>query len=417
MTRYSAFFLVLLVANCIACKSDHRRIQSKKGDGQSIETLPNYSNVDLSKVFTPQDSRIENKPAIIQAIDEYYRYVWERGNLSGGILVAKGDEILYEKYRGIAREDTALPIEKNVGLHVASVSKPITAMAVMKLIEAGRLKLDQPLSSLFRGFPYPDITVEMLLKQRSGLPKYEHFLEKAQVSREHYITNRFILDFIIKNKPELARKPNTGFMYCNTNYALLALVVEKLTQMPFPEAMQEIVFKPLKMKHSFIFQQKDIPTASQSFYNNGKKYPLDYLDLVYGDKNVYTTPRDLYKFSKALFSKDFLTPPLKNLIFQAYSNEKSGVNNYGIGFRMKQFVNGETLTYHNGWWHGSNAVFVHLLKSKTTIIAIGNKYSPRVYSTVALSCLFEDFPIEKEILYRELARIPSAMRNLSYVSE
>jgi hypothetical protein len=62
-------------------------------------------------------------------------------------------------------------------------------------------------------------------------------------------------------------------------------------------------------------------------------------------------------------------------VFTPYSNEKFGMNNYGFGFRMKIFDNGEKLTYHNGWWHGTNSVFAHLLKSKVTIIAIGNKYS------------------------------------------
>ena len=73
---------------------------------------------------------------------------------------------------------------------------------------------------------------------------------------------------------------------------------------------------------------------------------------------------------------------------------------------MKIFDNGEKLTYHNGWWHGSNAVFGHLLKSKVTIIAIGNKYSSRVYSALALSGLFEDFPYERERLGKELDRLP-----------
>ena len=73
---------------------------------------------------------------------------------------------------------------------------------------------------------------------------------------------------------------------------------------------------------------------------------------------------------------------------------------------MKIFDNGEKLTYHNGWWHGSNAVFGHLLKSKVTIIAIGNKYSSRVYSTLALSGLFENFPFERERLSKELDRLP-----------
>ncbi|NWJ53430.1 MAG: beta-lactamase family protein, partial [Bacteroidetes bacterium] len=186
----------------------------------------------------------------------------------------------------------------------------------------------------------------------------------------------------------------------NTNFALLALLIEKVTQTPFPQAMKEMVFTPLKMTQSYIFQEKDIPTASQSFYYGGNKlYPLDRLDLIYGDKNVYTTPRDLLNFSKAMYSKDFLKPELMQMVFAPYSNEKAGMNNYGLGFRMKIFDNGEKLTYHNGWWHGTNSVFAHLLKSKVTIVAIGNKYSGKVYTALALSGLFEDFPLQKDKLH------------------
>ena len=104
----------------------------------------------------------------------------------------------------------------------------------------------------------------------------------------------------------------------------------------------------------------------------------------------------MLNFSIALYSKDFLKPDLQSKIFEPYSNEKKGINNYGLGFRMKEFDNGEKLTYHNGWWHGTNSVFAHLLKSKVTIVAIGNKYSQRVYSALSLSGLFENFPFEME---------------------
>ncbi len=69
---------------------------------------------------------------------------------------------------------------------------------------------------------------------------------------------------------------------------------------------------------------------------------------------------------------------------------------------MKIFGPDQKLTYHNGWWHGSNSVFAHLLKSEVTIIAIGNKYSSRVYTALALSGLFEDFPAEREKLIKDL---------------
>lgn len=394
----SAIFLALT----ISCSK--KEVSNSKKGYQS--DLPNFSNVEMDKVFRPQDSFLNNESAIKQQIQNYYQQVWDRGNLSGGILVAKGDKILFEDYRGFGREGEQMPIKANTALHVASVSKPVTAMAVMKLIDADKLRLDDNLTTIFKDFPYPNVTVKDLLTQRSGLPKYEYFIstidKNAPELAKDFITNEDVLNMLIKYKPALARETNTGFMYCNTNYALLALIVEKYTKKSFPEAMAEMVFRPLGMKDTFIFQRKDIHTAAQSFYNSNKLYPLDRLDLIYGDKNLYTTPRDLYQFSKALFSKDFLKPELAQMIFQPYSNEKPGINNYGIGFRMKIFDNGEKLTYHNGWWHGTNSVFGHLLKSKVTIIAIGNKYSQRVYSALALSGLFENFPYEQEKLYKIL---------------
>ena len=385
----------LAFATIISCKK-----QKEETTEIYQSKLPNYSNVDLSKVFTPAESTLENESTILPLINNYYQKVWEQGDLSGGILVAKGDKIIFEKYRGFGRENMQMPIDANTPLHVASVSKTMTAMAVLKLVEAGKLKMEDDLTKFFPKFPYKDITVFSLLSQRSGLPKYEHFDQSIKPAPEElkkdFISNQDVLDMLIKYKPELARLSNTGFMYCNTNFALLALIVEKVTATPFPEAMQEIVFKPLKMNHTYIFQRKDIPIASQSFYSGYRLYPLANLDLIYGDKNVYTTPRDLLNFSIALYSKDFLKPDLANKIFEPYSNEKKGINNYGLGFRMKEFDNGEKLTYHNGWWHGTNSVFAHLLKSKVTIVAIGNKYSQRVYSALSLSGLFENFPFEME---------------------
>lgn len=394
--KFVAFLILFFLL--VSCKKDEN--SSLKND------LPNYGNVELDDVFSKEDSKLINESEIENTLQLYYDKVWEKGELSGGFLVAKGDKILFEKYRGYAKENDQIPITKNVPLHVASVSKTLTAMAVLKLVEAGKIKLHQKVTDFFPKFPYPEVEVFHLITHRSGLPKYEYVIDEMKLNPPHgkYFTNQDVLDLLIKNKPELARNTNTGFMYCNTNFALLALIIEKVTKNSFPIAMQKMIFQPLKMKHSYIFQPKDSLRAAQSFYNRGNKlFPNDKLDWIYGDKNCYTTPRDLLNFSKAMFSEKFLRKSLKDSIFQPYSNERPGVNNYGMGFRMKNFDNGERLIYHNGWWHGSNSSFSHLLKSKVTIIAIGNRFSSRVYSALALSGLFEDFPPEKEKLAKVLS--------------
>ena len=394
--KIAAIFIILFTL--ISCK--------KESAESTINDLPNYGNVELDDVFSKEDSQLMNESEIKNTLQLYYDRVWEKGELSGGFLVAKGDKILFERYRGYAKENDQIPITQNVPLHVASVSKTLTAMAVLKLVEAGKIKLHQKVTDFFPKFPYPEVEVFHLITHRSGLPKYEYVIDEMKLSPSHgrYFTNQDVLDLLIKNKPELTRNVNTGFMYCNTNFALLALIIEKVTKNSFPVAMQKMIFQPLKMKHSYIFQPKDSLRAAQSFYNRGNRpFPNDKLDWIYGDKNCYTTPRDLFNFSKAMFSEKFLRKSLKDSIFQPYSNERPGVNNYGMGFRMKNFDNGERLIYHNGWWHGSNSSFSHLLKSKVTIIAIGNRFSSRVYSALALSGLFEDFPPEKEKLAKVLS--------------
>lgn len=379
----------------------------------STTSLPHFGNIELEYIFTRNDRKLKNKDSIVAALDQYYKNVWIKSDLWGGFLVAKGDDILYENYRGFAQGNETSPITDSTALHVASISKTVTAMATLKLVEAGKINLDDHLTKYFPKFPYPEVTVFTLLSQRSGLPKYEYVIEKIQPAppelSKKYLTNQDILNLLIKYKPELARATNTGFMYCNTNYALLALLIEQVTEKSFPEAMKEMVFQPLKMKNSYVFQEKDDVTAAKSFYQKGPRiYPYDRLDAVYGDKNIYTTPRDLLNFSKALYSKDFLRADLKDKIFQPYSNERPGINNYGLGFRMKVFNENEKLTYHNGWWHGTNSVFAHLLKSQVTIIAIGNKYSTRIYTALALSGLFEDFPFEKEKLQKIMSTADTA---------
>ena len=362
----------------------------------SASNLPNFGNVDVDNVFKGEKLKLENQQKIVNSLNQYYENIWNSTDMSGGVLVAHGDNILLEKYKGFGRENNQMPINKDTPLHLASISKPITAMAVLKLVEAKKINLEQKVKSIFPSFPYSDVTIQHLLTHRSGLPKYEHFLEENDIKpKNKFFTNQEIFDLVAKHKPELARQTDTGFMYNNFNYAILALIIEKFTEKTYPEAMKEMVFAPLKMKNTFVFEEKHTNSASQSFYQRSTRlYPLNEYDLIYGDKNIYTTPRDLFNFSKAMFSKDFLPKELMEKVFEPYSNEKKGVNNYGLGFRLKVFDEGKKLTYHNGWWHGSNTVFIHLRESKTTIIALSNKYSRKIYGTMLLSTLFEDFPFE-----------------------
>ena len=392
--------LILSIFNLSSCKNEVEKPQAAHNEKVIDRSLPGYYDLDFSKIFTKWESySLEDDKKVEARLSNYFDKFWEEKNLSGGLLVARGDNILFEKYIGFANIGNQKPVTEETPMHIASVSKIITSLAVLKLVEAGKLDLDQKVNSVLPSFPYEEITIRNLLSHRSGLPNYGYLAEDKRYplwDKSKFMTNEDVLNLFSEHKPALLFPPDTHFAYSNSNFAILALIVEKITNNPFPTAIKKMIFDPLEMDHSFVFQKQDSGKVALSYYNNGKPFPFDYLDYVYGDKNVYSTPDDLYRLSKAMFAPNFLREDLLQQMFTPYSNEHEGVKNYGLGMRMMIFPNGKKLTYHNGWWHGSNAVFVHLLDEKVTIIAIGNKFSNAVYSAFRTASFFGNYPLKLE---------------------
>jgi CubicO group peptidase (beta-lactamase class C family) len=202
---------------------------------------------------------------------------------------------------------------------------------------------------------------------------------------------------MINKKISLESKTNTKFQYCNTNYAMLALIIEKATGKSYPEAMKSMIFEPLGMKHTFVFDyKKDKNAVTPSYKVNGTQIACEYLDAIYGDKNIYSTPKDLLKLDMARNSKYFLMPELRSKIYKGYSNEHKGQKNYGLGIRMINFETGQKFYFHNGWWHGNMSSYVTLIKENVTIIALTNKSMKSVYNVKKLAPLFGDYPFKVE---------------------
>lgn len=332
------------------------------------------------------------KKDIQGSLENYYQSHWVKNKLSGNFLVAKNGEIIFERWQGMADKTVNKPLVKTTPLHIASVSKVLTSTAVLKLVDAQRLNLDQNVSSILPEFPYENITVRMLLNHRSGLPHYSNFTGiKGVWNTRQSMTNQDVLHLLAKHKFRLILTPDTHFNYCNTNYVLLALIVEKVTGLNFREAMKKMIFDPLKMNNTYIFDlhsHKD--TCSQSYVST-KKYAFNYMDDLYGDKNVYSTPRDLLKFDIATYSPKFLSKPLRDQLYTGYSNERKGTNNYGLGIRMSELYTGKTIYFHNGWWHGNTSSYTSIKQDTVTIIALSNRYTKIVYNAKGLHRLFDDY--------------------------
>ncbi|MEI9956626.1 MAG: serine hydrolase domain-containing protein [Ferruginibacter sp.] len=312
---------------------------------------------------------------------------------NGGMLVAKNGNIVFEKYAGTGHLPGTDFITAETPLQIASTSKTFTAMAVLKLWQDGKLNIDDELNKYIKNFNYPGVTIRSLLTHRSGLPNYLYFMDNLGWDKTKNATNADVLNYLVTKKAQLEdiSTPNTHFTYCNTNYALLALLVEQVTGKKFPEYLQQTFFGPLQMKHSFVFNPLDSIKVDLSYDRSGHLNPLNSLDGVYGDKNVYTTPQDLLIWDRALRSDKIFKPETLTQAYAPYSNEKPGVRNYGLGWRMNIYPDGKKMIYHNGWWHGNRAVFIRLLKEDATIIIISNKDNSSIYKAKILCNLFGDY--------------------------
>lgn len=371
-------------------------------------------NLSSSKQKTTDDS-LQYYPPTPEAInkDEFRKYYRDlvahfdtllpKGEFNGGILVAKNGAVIYEKYQGKADLRKTDTMSNHTAMHIASTSKTFTAIAILRLVQEGKLQLTDTINQFFPGFPYTGITVQMLLCHRSGLPNYLYFMSNEKWDKgpdgkwnRKYAGNEDVLKMLISKKPDATGKPNGRFNYCNTNYVLLALIIEKISGKSYPEYMQQKWFGPLKMDKSFVFTLKDTLSATPSFTTSGTWWNLDFLDATYGDKNIFSTPQDLLKWDQALYTGQLLRPTLLDSAFAPYSFEKPSIHNYGLGWRLQLLPNGKKVIYHFGKWHGNNAAFARLTDEKVTIIILGNKFTRRIYSAAQLAYdIFGDYQQRK----------------------
>lgn len=362
---------------------------------------------DTSFQFSPISE--SEKQVYQQKINALYQSTLLKSNFNGSILVAKNGEVVFEDYKGYSNFSTREPINQNTVFHLASVSKTFTGMAIMHLWQNGKLQLNDAVCKYIKDLPYKDVTIKDLLCHRSGLANYVHFMEgierikiQKRNRRGKLITieklvrtgkqkkiysNQDVVDYINEHNIKPECRPDRVFKYCNTNYILLAMVVEKITKQSFPTYMKDSLFTPLGMNNTYVFDKTKIDSYTPSYKYNRVPYGIEEYDCIYGDKNVYSTVRDLLLWDKALYQGKFVSKQTQAICYTPYSNERKSYHNYGLGWRLIVKPT-DTLVYHNGWWHGNNTVFTRVVKDTATVIVLGNLYNNTIYKAKNLINVF-----------------------------
>lgn len=383
LKKHVAYFFVLSTILCACNPSVKQKINQTLFGKRNFK--PHFHVV--SKTF------IKEKKVVAA---HFYENLLGGNRFNGMFLVAKNGKIIFEKCNGYSIYESKKEIKTTTPLHLASISKVATCLAILRLVDKEKILLDEDIRNFLPEIPYKGISVRMLLNHRSGIPYYGYFTYKNWPLSKH-LTNKDILLLLKKYKFPLNFPPNSHFAYCNTNYALLALIVEKVTHQRFPKAMNELIFEPLNMKNSFILDKTyNLDTISQSYNSGMVRQSFDYLDYIYGDKNMYSTARDLLKMDKGTYSNEFLSKSSKKEMFRGYSYERSGTRNYGLGIRIVELENKKPYFFHTGWWHGNTGCYATLRGDTVCIIALSNSYDRSVYQIKRLSPHFGNYPFEME---------------------
>lgn len=322
-------------------------------------------------IDSAQQAEIDEKKDLV---DTYFTNLIKETDFNGGALVAYKGNVIYEKVQGYANKKKKSMLTLDSRFQLASVSKQFTSAAIMLLYEDSLLGLDDNITKFIPNFPYKGITVRRLLTHRSGLSNYMYFSETL-TNRKSIIYNDDVVNLMIKHKPNIYLKPNYKYDYCNTNYALLASIVEIVSGISFQEFVETRIFDVLEMNDSFLFRKgKENPStkiATGYHYRWTEAYHT-YQEGVLGDKGIYSTLSDLFKWDRALYSEKLLKKETIKLMFEA-GNPDLETTNYGFGWRIPMKGNSfEGVVFHSGWYRGFNTVIARDLNTENTIILFSN---------------------------------------------
>lgn len=335
-----------------------------------------FANLAESKIVpTPPISESE-----IHTLDSLLTRTLKKNKFNGNVLVAIKGYPIFEYSDGFSDLFTKDSLNLNTVFQLASVSKGFTAMSVLILKERGLLDLNDSVQRYIPEFPFNNVTIKQLLQHTAGLQNYMYFVDQ-QWDDEKPITNEDVLDLINANNPQLNFRPGSRHDYSNTGYAILALLVERVSGFCFHAFVQREIFLPLGMNHTFAWNSATMDTVSNiatGFTRKGWRYRKinhDPLDEVVGDKSIYSTIGDLLRWDQALYTDVLISDTLLKEAFSKAISYRGRSYNYGYGWRIKE--NGEKkIIYHNGLWNGFTSSLSRYVDENITIILLNNTNAP-----------------------------------------
>ena len=352
------------------------------------------------KKLTPEkEAKIRKKIHATEkafALDTLFKKKAKKQGFNGAVLIAQQGVILYQNVFGYADFSNKDSLCVNSAFQLASISKTFTGVAVLLLAQDNKLKLSDSIQKFIPSFPYHGITIENLLSHRSGLPNYLYCFEDKRRQNGPAPTNDSILKWFSEadSLPKPYNRPGKSFSYNNSNFIILASVIQKISGMSYEHFIRTRIFEPLGMTHTFIdtIAPDSLLRNRTTGFQGNRRREREFFDGVYGDKGIFATTRDMERWYFALHSGCLLSKYWLKQAFTPHSFEHKSRHNYGLGFRLMtdpQNMEKVHYVYHGGWWAGFSTMLWMDMDADIVIIVLSNRKNNTVYDIKSVLSILE----------------------------
>lgn len=321
----------------------------------------------------PENQRIEK-------VDQWLNQLQKDKLFNGAVMISRNSVPLLAKGYGFADPAQQIPLTPDSSFRLASVSKNFTGVAIMMLVKSGALSYEDPVTKYIPELPYAGVTIRHLLNQSSGIP--DEYLNLAAKHRAgiQVLTNEKAVSLLVQEKLPAKAAPNASFEYSNTNYIILARVVEIVSGQSFEEFLQSKVFDPLKMTHTRVWnlvsKNQEFPGKVASMAREEgelKALSPNFVDGVSGDGGVFSSLSDLLIWGRFWHSDELLTLQEKRLAMTPAKLNDGSLVEYGFGWSVDE----ETI-WHNGGWLGARTFVVMDVQAKIMLVVLDNSSSEHI---------------------------------------
>jgi len=268
-------------------------------------------------------------------LDDFITPFAKANQFSGVVLAAENGKVIYEKAFGLANADFKIPNQPGTRIGIASITKYMTSVILIRLVENKQIALADKLSKYIPDFPNGDkITIEMLARHRSGIP---HRVMPSEAESVAYTSAEFVEKV---KQAKLAFEPGSRSLYSSAGYAVLARVLEIVSGKTYSQLLQEYVFTPAGMTDSLNFDGDEvIERRAQDYYlspNGLVNVPLKNYSFLVGAGSVYGTARDVYKFGEAVLDGKYGEGVKTSLLGQTTLSGSGSTNGHRSYFEIER---------------------------------------------------------------------------------